>query len=342
MKILIVRPDGIGDLVASLPLATQIRQLMPNAQIGFLVNPTVAPVLENHPDIDFIKTIKLTTPLKERIQAFSKDIDATIFLKPFKELMWAAFLARTPIRIATGYRLRSLLANRRIYEHRSDCKKHEAEYNLSLIKGLGITPAQFVPPKLVVTASELNAGQQLWKSTDKTRIIIHPGGISTRHWQPTHYLNLALNLVDKGYSVIFTGSEQERIDFAQETLIDKTTSPDITNLMGQLSIRNLMAVIATGQVLVSGSTGPAHLAAALDTLTVSLFDPRRSSLPIRWQPLGQGILLRPDVPTCEKCIGEACPYWDCLDRIKVTDVASQITQLIQNPQRPNDLQIIDI
>ena len=151
-----------------------------------------------------------------------------------------------------------------------------------------------------------------------------------------------MDLVDKGYSVIFTGSEQERIDFAQETLIDKANSSDIKNLMGKLSIRELMAVIATGQVVVSGSTGPAHLAAALGTFTVSIFDPRRSSLPIRWQPLGLGVLLRPDVPTCEKCIGVACAYWDCLDRIKVSDVATQITQLVQNPQRPTDLQIFNI
>jgi heptosyltransferase-2 len=342
MKILIVRPDGIGDLVVSLPLATQIRQQIPDAQIGFLVNPVAAPVLENHPDVDFIKTINHAKPLKERIEAFSKDIDATIFLKPFKELMWPAFLARTPIRIATGYRLRSLLVNRRIYEHRSDCTKHEAEYNLSLLKGLGITPTEFVPPQLVITANELIAGENYWQATHKPRIVIHPGGISTRHWQPVHYLNLALDLVYKGYSVIFTGSEQERIDFAQETIIDKANSSDIKNLMGKLSIRELMAVIATGQVVVSGSTGPAHLAAALGTFTVSIFDPRRSSLPIRWQPLGLGVLLRPDVPTCEKCIGIACAYWDCLDRIKVSDVATQITQLVQNPQRPTDLQIFNI
>ena len=342
MKILIVRPDGIGDLVVSLPFATQIRQQIPDAEIGFLVHPIVAPVLENHPDVDFVKTITIFSPFKERMQAFSKDIDATIFLKPFKELMWPAFFARTPIRIATGYRLRSLLVNRRIYEHRRDCTKHEADYNLSLLKGLGITPAPLLPPQLVMTANELSAGQNYWKKTDKARIIIHPGGVSTRHWQPVHYLNLALDLVDRGYSVIFTGSEQERVDFARETLIDKTNSPDMTNLMGQLSIRELMAVIATGQVLISGSTGPAHLAAALETFTVSLYDPRRSSLPIRWKPLGLGVLLRPDVPTCEKCIGEACAYWDCLDRIKVSDVASQITQYIQNPQHQTDLQIIDI
>ena len=87
---------------------------------------------------------------------------------------------------------------------------------------------------------------------------------------------------------------------------------------------------------------PAHLAAALGTFTVSIFDPRRSSLPIRWQPLGLGVLLRPDVPTCEKCIGEACAYWDCLDRIKVSDVAAQISELVKNPQQLTNLQIINI
>jgi heptosyltransferase-2 len=342
MKILIVRPDGIGDLVVSLPIATQIRQQLPDAKIGFLVNAITAPILTNHPDVDFVKIIKLDAPLRERMQAFSKDIEAVIFLKPFKELMWPAFLAQTPIRIATGYRLRSLLANRRIYEHRSDCSKHEAEYNLSLLKGLGLTPSNLIPPQLAMTVSELNTGEKYWKTTHKPRIIIHPGGISSRHWRSIHYQNLALNLSLQGYSVILTGSKQERIDFEKESFTENTTSPDITNLMGQLSLRDLMSVIATSQVVVSASTGPAHLAGALGAATVSLFDPRRSSLPERWKPLGQGILLSPEVPTCEKCIGEACPYWDCLDRIKVTEVAYQITQLIANRHLQTELKIIHL
>ena len=112
--------------------------------------------------------------------------------------------------------------------------------------------------------------------------------------------------------------------------------------MGQLSIRELMAVIATAQVMVSGSTGPAHLAAALGVPNVSLFDPRRSALPIRWKPLGRGVLLRPDVPTCEKCIGEACPYWECLDRFTVPEVANRVVQVIRDSQIPSSLQIIHI
>jgi heptosyltransferase-2 len=74
------------------------------------------------------------------------------------------------------------------------------------------------------------------------------------------------------------------------------------------------------------------MAAALDVPTVSLFDPRRNNLPVRWQPLGQGFVLRPDVPTCEQCIYEACPYWDCLDRITADTVAARVRQVIGHSQ----------
>ena len=83
-------------------------------------------------------------------------------------------------------------------------------------------------------------------------------------------------------------------------------------------------LIGDTHIVVSGSTVPAHLAAAPGIANVSLFDPRRRQLPVRWKPLGQGVILRPDVPTCEKCIYEARPYGDCLDRFSVGKVAEQV------------------
>jgi ADP-heptose:LPS heptosyltransferase len=113
-----------------------------------------------------------------------------------------------------------------------------------------------------------------------------------------------------------------------------TASPipaSVLNLMGQLSVRELMAVITASRAVVSGATGPAHIAAACGVPNVSLFDPRRNNLPTRWQPLGKGVVLRPDVPTCEKCIYEACPYWDCLDRLTVETVVQQVLEVTRQP-----------
>jgi hypothetical protein len=36
------------------------------------------------------------------------------------------------------------------------------------------------------------------------------------------------------------------------------------------------------------------------------------------------MLLRPDVPTCAKCLGETCPYWDCLDRFTIDKVVAAV------------------
>jgi len=162
------------------------------------------------------------------------------------------------------------------------------------------------------------------------RVVIHPGGVSARHWRPAHYRDLAQTLAQQGYAVVLTGSQVERDQFLSKALNGVVLHPRVINLMGQLTVRELMAVIGAAQVVVSGATGPAHLAAALSVPTVSLFDPRWNNLPTRWKPLGRGVLLRPDVPTCETCIGEACPYWDCMDRLRVFDLSKHVCQLVQS------------
>lgn len=328
MNVLIIRPDGIGDIILSIPVATQLKQLVPGARIGFLASPTTAPLLDHHPDVDYVRTIRFTDPLKEQCRAFSEGVEAAIFLKPFRRLMWAAWLTGVPIRVATGYRWYSVLANRRVYEHRSEFSKHESEYNVDMLKGLGLYPQPVSRPVLILTQTERAAGATWWSGLPSPRVVVHPGGISARRWRLEHYRDVVSALTSGGYGVALTGSDQERIEF-QKVVTTPFTS-GVADLMGKLSLRDLMSTIANAQVVVSGATGPAHLAAALGIPTVTLFDPRRNNLPVRWKPLGTGALLRPDVPTCEKCIGEVCPYWDCLDRFTVTKVTTAINKVLEN------------
>lgn len=330
MNVLIVRPDGIGDVLLSLPVATQLRRLVPGVTVGFLTSPTVAPLLELHPDVDYVRMIRLTDPFKELRLAFSQGVDAAIFLKPFRCLMWAAWAAGVPIRVATRYRWYSLLANRHIYEHRSEFSKHESEYNVEMLKGLGLRPQPISQPVLTLTEAERAAGASRWSRLPSPRVVIHPGGVSARRWRLEHYRDLVVTLTDRGYGVVLTGSNQEGAEFGG-VAPEMPLSSGIVDLMGKLSLRELMSVIANAHVVVCGATGPAHLAAALGIPTVTLFDPRRNNLPVRWKPLGLGALLRPDVPTCGKCIGETCPYWDCLDRFTVAKVIATINKVLENP-----------
>ncbi len=332
MKILLVRPDGIGDEILCLPVASAIRRLMPEARITFVSSAYAAPLFDHHPDLDGVLTVTGKERFREVVALFQQGFDAAIFLKPFRRLMLAAWVARVPLRVATGYRWYSFLANRRVYQHRSDFSKHETEYNLGLLSGLGLDGGSPVRPILVVTTDERRQAEARMSDIPSRRVVVHPGGFAARRWRGEHYWTLADRLVRAGYGVVITGSAAERERFHSEATRSGLI-PGMLDLMGTLTVRELMAVIGNSHAFVSGATGPAHMAAALGVPTVSVFDPRRNNLPTRWQPIGRGIVLRPDVPTCEKCIYEACPYWDCLDRITADDLARRVEQVVSGVER---------
>jgi len=239
--------------------------------------------------------------------------------------------------VATGYRWYSLFANRRVYQHRSDFSKHETDYNVGLLAGLGLDGGPAARPSLVLTQEERQSGARRTAAVPAPRVVLHPGGFAARRWKGEHYWTLAQRLIQAGFGVVLTGTAAERERFyAEHGALDvRSPLPGMLDLMGQLSVRELMGVIGASHAIVSGATGPAHLAAALGVPTVSLFDPRRNNLPTRWRPLGTGVVLRPDVPTCEKCVYEACPYWDCLDRIDPDIVIRHLreSRTMQEPLR---------
>src|SRR4030095_16231100 len=163
---------------------------MPGSMIAFLSSAYAAPVLAHHPALDAVLTVTGEEGGRELLTLFRRGFDAAVFLKPFRHLMLAAFLARVPIRVATGYRWYSVLANRRVYEHRHDFSKHEAEYNLGLLAGLDLDPGPLVRPKLVLTENERAGARAALSGIPEPWVVVHPGGISSRVWRFEHYARL--------------------------------------------------------------------------------------------------------------------------------------------------------
>ena len=243
MNILIVRPDGIGDEILSLPVATALRRLLPDSRLIFLSSAYAAPVLWHHPDIDEILTLEGGESLRDLVRLFRSGIHAALFLKPFRKLIVAAWLAGVPVRVGTGYRWYSWLLNRRVYEHRSDFSKHESLYNLGLLRGLGLSPGDVVsPPRLTLTSQE-----QRWAATflgpPTTRIVVHPGGFSSRTWKAAQFRDLVVRLARDGYEILLTGSQVEGERFRSETGMTEIPTA-VRDLMGTLNLRELMAVMA--------------------------------------------------------------------------------------------------
>jgi ADP-heptose:LPS heptosyltransferase len=149
-KILIVRTDRMGDVLLTTPVSSALRQAYPEAKLSWLVRAYAAPLLEHNPDVDHILVDDEGSvgALAARIKR--EGFDAAIVAYPRWRIIWALWRAGVPVRIGPASKPYSLLLTERVWQHRSEGKKHEADYNLELLKPLGVTAQRF-PTRFVLT-----------------------------------------------------------------------------------------------------------------------------------------------------------------------------------------------
>jgi ADP-heptose:LPS heptosyltransferase len=114
----------------------------------------------------------------------------------------------------------------------------------------------------------------------KPLALLHPGAsVPEKRWPGETYGRVADGLIGRGYEVAVTGSAGEK----ELTRLVSETAPGSLDLGGETDLSTLIALVARASVVVSNDTGPAHLAYALRTPSVTLFGP--STDVERWGPL---------------------------------------------------------
>ncbi len=204
-KILIIRPDRIGDVVLSTPVLTSIRRARPGWKISVLVKPLVAPLLEGHPDVD--EVIRLDTSEKPSFsntrglagRIRSGGFDAAVHLFSDFWISLAVWRAGVPWVAGPASKIAAIFYDERVVQNRSKGGRHEADHNLDLLAPLGIPPIRktsvaadkgFAPPPGLLAAGKRNVG-------------VFPGmGGSARNWKPANFARLADVLAGEGMNVV--------------------------------------------------------------------------------------------------------------------------------------------
>ena len=101
-------------------------------------------------------------------------------------------------------------------------------------------------------------------------------------WPIENYVSLALQLAESGHQVFFTGTEKEGKSFKE--VVPK--HENIMDVTGQFTLSEFIAFIGKADGLVACSTGPLHIAAALNKRAVGLYINKRPMHPGRWGALG--------------------------------------------------------
>ncbi|MDO7253570.1 glycosyltransferase family 9 protein [Helicobacter cappadocius] len=338
LRIVLFRTDRLGDSALTIQCAEAIKDTYPNSYIYFALSSYTAPLLENNPFVDEVILIDKYSQ-KDLISFLkTKKIDISISFFASKLATYVPFFAKIPIRIGILSKLRSIFFTHKIRQKRSNGSQNEAQYNLNLLKPLGIQKIFY--PKIYLSESEKATAKQYLekKFGDKSKnlIILHPGsGGSSKDWSTDNYLLLAQKIIEENLAeILITGSNEELQRYAQ--MLKNYPLISANNLLEeQKPLREFFGIIAQSKLFLSNGTGPLHCAIALDTPTMGFHTLMRSCKPSRWGPFTSNpqkhIIITPKdknnnpLPECTSC-SLKCPYYLCMDSIKVDDIYKKIKE----------------
>ncbi len=326
--LLISRTDAIGDVMLTLPMLGYLKQLYPHLHITFLGNSYTKPVLDCCTAIDAVLVYAELEKLPKQTQLkIMKDLhaDAIIHVFPNKAIANLAKQAKIPYRVGTSHRLfHFTTCNRLVNLSRKNSDYHEAELNVLLLKGLGLSQLPSLNALGKCYEFKVKANDSVvsnYISKTKTNIILHTKSKgSAREWGLDNFANLIKQLDKAKYNVILTGTEDEG-----KLIRPFLTLPflEVIDTTGQLSLSELIQLINNIDILVAASTGPLHIAAALGKKAIGLYAPMRPLFPKRWAPIGKQAMALVIEKNCEACRKKgAC---QCIMDIEVSSVLKAIS-----------------
>jgi len=293
MNVAIVRLSALGDVVHGLPVATVLRARMPGARITWIVERRHGTLLRGHRAID--EVVYTDTQRWRRARQPHDVIDAARGLGTvIRRLRDARFdvaidlqgllksgvvtaLTRAPIRIgfdaAHCREMSGMFTNRHVSPPST---RHVVDQNLALLSALDIRhddEARFDLPidlDAETRADEFFSASGL-KPHDRV-VVLNPGaGRPAKRWPPAAFGELARRLTEHGAAKIVVVWGPGERDLARR--IVETSASDDAMEAPPTDVQGLLAILRRASVMVSGDSGPLHLAAAVGVPCVGLFGP---------------------------------------------------------------------
>jgi len=345
-RILLMRLERIGDLLMVIDAIRDARTAWPAAEIDLAVGSWNAPVASLVPGISRVVTadapwLARDTPgdswrtLIAKARAWrSQRYDLVVNFEPDIRSNLLAWLSAAPARF--GYSSGgggSLLTDATVYDQRSHVSMNAQRLIARAAQGHDLPGG--TSSRLALPREASSRARNMLRALPRPMVGIHAsGGRESKQWHLDRFAAAARAIVDaRGGTIVLTGSAGDR------PLIDRVAADlagvRVIDAGGTVDLVTLAALLAELDVLVTGDTGPMHLAAAVGTPVVALFGP---SNPERYGPIGEAHrVLRVDLPCSpcgqvrlppERCRGHVP---ECLDRINVERVVAAALDVIDGP-----------
>jgi ADP-heptose:LPS heptosyltransferase len=317
------RTDSIGDVVLTLPMAGFIKSKFPNYKIIFLGRTYTKPVvaLSQHVD-EFLNyddfENKNFSEQKKYFEAFK--IDFFVHVLPNKKIAKLAKQLKIKNRVGTTNRLYHwFTCNKLIPLSRKNSTLHESQLNLKLLSFLNLdlnVELKNIPQFYGVrNLSPQNFSALSLIDKNKINVILHPKSKgSAKEWGLENFSKLIELLPEEKFKLFISGTKDDAIQM-QGFLNENKKATDITGLM---NLTEFIFFISQCHALVAASTGPLHIAAMLNKLSIGLFSSKRPMHPGRWGAVGLKAKSVVNDKNCEACSKKLdC---DCIKKIEAEKI----------------------
>ena len=277
-RLLLIQKGALGDVMLTTALLDDLHRAFPDATLDFGVGSAAAPLLEAHPLIADRVTIDSAPAWREAPLIRARGYDWIVDVQSSPRTAIITAFSGAAVRI--GWRQRVW---RHAYTHAVP-RVLQGEYVIRarrrLLEAAGV-PVGESGPHLELRAEERAEGARAiataGAATGRPRIgMLLSTTEPAKNWPPAHFGALAALLDQHGMTpVIFDApGDAERIAVVRRLAPGAIVAP-------RLRLRAFLGALAACDVLVSGDTGPAHMADALDVRRVTIFG---ATSPVGWVP----------------------------------------------------------
>ena len=302
-NIIISRTDSIGDVVLTLPVAKILKDHFPEIKIAFLGREYTRPIIVACKYVD--EFIDITDFLQEEIFVCNQKPEAILHIFPVAAIAKKAKQLHIPLRIGTTNRLYHwFTCNRLVRLSRKNSALHEAQLNLQLLQPFGInkifSTGEIAASFGLENIQPLEPQFSRLIQSGKYNLILHPKSQgSAREWGEDNFISLIRSLDMKRYHIFISGTVKER---ALLQPIFEAVGKNVTDISGNMNLAQFISFINQCNGLVANSTGPLHIAAALNKDAFGIFSSMRPIHPGRWAPLGKKAQVFVLNKKCTDCI----------------------------------------
>jgi ADP-heptose:LPS heptosyltransferase len=284
-RILLIRPDHLGDVLLTLPAVAGLRRALPGARLAYALPPAAAAVARHCPDLDATLSIDVAAAgavTAERLRRF----DAALVPRP--DDPWSGRLvaaAGIPIRIGFDMpRTRPYLTDVLPVPRGQHVSTDPIQLADALLARLGVRShlERGLEAAFVTTAADADEAEAALRETgaEEHPIVLHPGsGWPLKNWPARRWRRLAAELAKRFRTApVVAGSGGEA------GLVGSIVGPGTPAiaLAGRLSLGALAALHRRARLVIGVDSGALHLAAAMGAPVVALFGPAD---PVMFAPL---------------------------------------------------------